>query len=65
MTPRPLSSPAAADQSQCAEVADLADAPYAAIAVRDSKDPHSPTLAFSPGGWSAFVSAVRCEEFSV
>ncbi|MGW0466485.1 DUF397 domain-containing protein [Streptomyces sp. NPDC003027] len=30
----------------------------AAIAVRDSKAPEGPSLAFGPGSWNAFVSEV-------
>lgn len=48
--------------SNCVEVAgDRTDV----VPVRDSKDPYGPALAFSPAGWSAFVSAVRRGEFPV
>ncbi len=30
----------------------------AAVAVRDSKDPHGPALAFTPRAWAAFVDGV-------
>jgi hypothetical protein len=29
------------------------------IAVRDSKDPDGPVLAFTPGQWTAFTSTVK------
>ena len=29
------------------------------VAVRDSKDPEGPSLAFSPEAWTAFVAAVN------
>ena len=29
------------------------------VAVRDSKDPQGPKLAFAPGRWQAFTRAVR------
>ena len=29
------------------------------IAVRDSKDPHGPHLHLTPGGWQAFISALK------
>jgi len=29
------------------------------VAVRDSKDPHGPALAFSRAGWQAFTRRVR------
>lgn len=42
--------------NNCVEVA--ANLP-AAVAVRDSKDPHGPALAFAPGRWQAFTAAVK------
>jgi hypothetical protein len=35
------------------------------VAVRDSKDPHSPILHFSPTAWQTFCSAVSRREFDV
>lgn len=35
------------------------------VAVRDSKDPYSPTLSFAPGSWSTFVSDVRRGAFDL
>jgi hypothetical protein len=29
------------------------------VAVRDSKDPDGPSLAFSPGDWQAFTASVK------
>jgi hypothetical protein len=29
------------------------------VAVRDSKDPHGPALAFAPGAWAAFTLRVK------
>lgn len=40
----------------CVEVAEPGPA---LIAVRDSKDPQGPALAFSSDAWNAFVSAVN------
>lgn len=34
------------------------------VAVRDSKDPHGPSLTFAPEAWTAFVSAVSTESFT-
>jgi hypothetical protein len=34
-------------------------APSAAIAVRDFKDPDGPRLAFTAGGWRAFLRQVK------
>ncbi|MGW7573949.1 DUF397 domain-containing protein [Streptomyces sp. NPDC054765] len=33
------------------------------VPVRDSKDPHGPALAFSAGGWSSFVAAIKGGQF--
>jgi Domain of unknown function (DUF397) len=39
----------------CVEVADLPDG----RAVRDSKHPHGPTLAFTRDQWRAFVQSIK------
>jgi hypothetical protein len=44
----------------CVEVASLADG---MTAVRDSKNPDGPVLAFAPGEWQAFLSGVQAGEF--
>ncbi|MBV9143138.1 MAG: DUF397 domain-containing protein [Pseudonocardiales bacterium] len=44
----------------CLEVADL---PNDCQAVRDSKDPDGPALAFTPAAWSAFTASVRAGQF--
>lgn len=31
------------------------------VAVRDSKDPHGPALAFAPRAWRAFIDEVKCD----
>ena len=41
----------------CVEIA----ATGTAIAVRDSRDPHGPRLAFTPGQWRAFTIAIRTQ----
>ena len=33
------------------------------VPVRDSKDPHGPTLTFSPTAWTAFLTAVKSGDF--
>jgi hypothetical protein len=38
--------------------------PDGGMAVRDSKDPDSPTLRFTVTEWQAFVAGVRDGEFS-
>lgn len=40
----------------CVEVADNLPG---VVGVRDSKDPHGPTLAFGPAAWQAFVGFTR------
>ncbi|MFH8223126.1 DUF397 domain-containing protein [Streptomyces sp. NPDC018057] len=41
----------------------MAILPEGGRAVRDSKDPNSPVLSFTPAGWSAFVNSTRGEAF--
>jgi Domain of unknown function (DUF397) len=43
------------DQTACVEVAGLADR----VAMRDSKDPAGPVLAFTRTEWRAFLGGVR------
>jgi hypothetical protein len=40
----------------CVEVAPL---PTGGRAVRDSKNPHGPTLRLTPGGWHAFLAGTK------
>jgi hypothetical protein len=35
------------------------------IAVRDSKDPHGPKLAFSPAAWQTFTSGAKQGRFDL
>jgi hypothetical protein len=44
---------------QCVEVAEFSDA----VAVRDSKQPGGPVLAFSPEAWAGFVKGTKSGEF--
>ena len=44
----------------CVEVATLDGG---RVAVRDSKDPHGPTLTFAPDVWEAFIDGARKGEF--
>jgi hypothetical protein len=44
-----------AQSGACVEVAQVTEA----IAVRDSKNPTGPALAFAPADWAAFVADVR------
>jgi len=45
----------------CVEVAFVDDR----IAVRDSKDPQGPVLAFTPAEWDAFVAGAKDGEFDI
>jgi hypothetical protein len=45
----------------CVEVAEIGDL----IAVRDSKDPTGPKLAFTAPEWEAFTAGVRGGEFDL
>jgi hypothetical protein len=47
--------------NNCVEVADLGTA----VAVRDSKDPHGPTLVFAPAEWDAFLGRAKVGEFDL
>jgi hypothetical protein len=42
-------------QSNCVEVAEVGHV----VAVRDSKDPDGPGLAFGPADWSVFVATLK------
>jgi hypothetical protein len=41
----------------CVEIA----AADTTIAVRDSRDPHGPRLAFTPGQWQVFTATLRAQ----
>ena len=54
------SSYSSANGGACVEVARI---PAVVVAVRDSKDPDGPKLAFSPAGWQAFIRRVKAGGF--
>ncbi len=54
------SSYSGANGGTCVEVGAMAGS---AVAVRDSKDPDGPRLAFSPAEWQAFTHQVRAGMF--
>jgi hypothetical protein len=58
--PRWTKSSLSFSNSNCVEVADLADGQ---IGMRDSKDPEGPVLRFTPSEWHAFLGGVRNGEF--
>ena len=49
-------------QGQCVEVADNLPG---VVAVRDSKNPGGPALAFTPDDWAAFIGGVKSGEFDL
>ncbi|MFG2011871.1 DUF397 domain-containing protein [Micromonospora sp. NPDC048868] len=49
------SSRSSGNGGNCVEVADNMPG---VVAVRDSKDPAGPTLAFAPAAWRAFVATI-------
>jgi hypothetical protein len=49
-------------QGNCVEVASNVPG---MVAVRDSKDPLGPTLAFAPDEWEGFTAAVKAGEFDL
>ena len=46
----------------CVEVAVLSDD---SLAVRDSKDPGGPNLAFSPAEWRTFIASVKKDDLDL
>lgn len=46
-------------EAECVEIAELPDR----VAMRDSKDPTGPVLAFTNTEWSAFLTDVRVADF--
>lgn len=54
------------NSGNCVEVANLGDTAHPAlVAVRDSKDPESPGLLFTPAEWDAFLGGVRAGRFGL
>lgn len=56
------SSHSGSNGGTCVEVADNMPG---VIAVRDSKDPAGPVLAFAPDEWQAFTAGIRSGEFEL
>ncbi|MGR3937050.1 DUF397 domain-containing protein [Streptomyces sp. BRA346] len=44
--------------NDCVEIADLTDTAYAAVAIRDSKEPHGPLLFVTPKSFGVFIRHV-------
>ncbi|WP_217197096.1 DUF397 domain-containing protein [Streptomyces buecherae] len=60
MTEKWLKSSYSGNHGDCVEVG---AAVTGAVPVRDSKDPHGPTLAFDANAWTAFVTGVKNGDF--
>ena len=56
------SSYSGSNGGNCVEVADNLPG---VVAVRDSKDPGGPVLAFGPDEWRAFTAAIKMGEFDL
>jgi len=56
------SSYSGSNGGNCIEVATLLDD---GLAVRDSKDPHGPNLAFSPAEWRTFIASVKKDDLDL
>ncbi|MEV7958850.1 DUF397 domain-containing protein [Streptomyces sp. NPDC087532] len=54
------SSYSSSENDSCVEVL---DGHPSGVPVRDSKTPHGPALVFPAAGWSAFVAAVKDDNF--
>ncbi|MBC3982575.1 DUF397 domain-containing protein [Streptomyces sp. AC536] len=57
------SSYSSTNGGECVEWAPNTAAATGTIPVRDSKDPHGPTLAFDTAAWTAFVTGVKNGDF--
>jgi hypothetical protein len=56
------SSYSGSNGGNCVEVADNLSG---VVAVRDSKDPGGPVLAFGPDEWRAFTAAIKTDEYDL
>ena len=56
------SSYSGSNGGDCVEVADNLSG---VVAVRDSKNPGGPVLAFGPGEWRAFTAAIKMGEYDL
>ncbi|MFI2029905.1 DUF397 domain-containing protein [Streptomyces buecherae] len=52
------------EANACVEWAPAHAATTGIVPVRDSKDPHGPTLTFEPAAWNAFITAVKAGVFA-
>ncbi|GAA4682619.1 DUF397 domain-containing protein [Streptomyces buecherae] len=63
-SPRWFKSSYSNNGGACVEVAANLAAAHGTVPVRDSKDPHGPTLAFDTTAWTAFVAGIKAGDFT-
>ncbi|QKW49124.1 DUF397 domain-containing protein [Streptomyces buecherae] len=63
-SPRWFKSSHSDNGGACVEVAANLAAAHGTVPVRDSKDPHGPTLTFDTTAWTAFVAGIRAGDFT-
>ncbi|MFF5720533.1 DUF397 domain-containing protein [Streptomyces buecherae] len=63
-SPRWFKSSHSENGGACVEVAANLAAAHGTVPVRDSKDPHGPTLAFDTTAWTAFVAGIKAGDFT-
>ncbi|MFE6776868.1 DUF397 domain-containing protein [Streptomyces sp. NPDC057702] len=63
MTEQWIKSSYSTNGGNCVEWAPARAAATGTVPVRDSKDPHGPTLAFDAAAWAAFVTSVKVGDF--
>ncbi|MFD4995837.1 DUF397 domain-containing protein [Streptomyces buecherae] len=61
--PRWTKSSHSSNGGNCVEAATNLAA-HGTVPVRDSKDPHGPTLTFEPTAWKAFVASLKAGSFT-
>ncbi|MFF5717596.1 DUF397 domain-containing protein [Streptomyces buecherae] len=57
------SSYSSTNGGDCVEWCPSSAATTRTVPVRDSKDPHGPTLTFDTTAWTAFVTSVKAGDF--
>ncbi|MFD4998099.1 DUF397 domain-containing protein [Streptomyces buecherae] len=63
MTDKWIKSSYSTNGGNCVEWSPSTAAATGTIPVRDSKDPHGPSLAFDANVWTAFVTGVKNGDF--
>ncbi|MFD5000729.1 DUF397 domain-containing protein [Streptomyces buecherae] len=63
-SPRWFKSSYSNNGGACVEIAANLATANGTVPVRDSKDPHGPTLAFDTTAWTAFVAGIKAGDFT-